>query len=188
MRHVAGVVSTADLETAVEKAGYKSRRMSGETASAGDQDAERRESEARSLRRDLLIAAILTFPVFILEMGSHLIPAVHHWVMGVLGEQVSWYIQFTLATLVLFGPGLRFFRKGLPALVRGAPDMNSLVSLGTAAAYGYSVVATFVPDVLPLGTANVYFEAAVVIVTLILLGRTLEARAKGRTSATQKGH
>jgi len=186
VRHLAGVVSTADLEAAVEQAGYKSRRLSAETATAGDQDAERRESEARALRRALLIASMLTLPVFILEMGSHLIPAMHHWVMGVLGEQTSWYIQFALATLVLFGPGLRFFRKGIPALLRGAPDMNSLVSLGTAAAYGYSVVATFVPEVLPPGTANVYFEAAVVIVTLILLGRTLEARAKGRTSQAIK--
>jgi Cu+-exporting ATPase len=186
VRHLAGVVSTADLEAAVERAGYKSRRLSAETATAGDQDAERRESEARGLRRSLLIAAILTLPVFSLAMGSHLIPAMHHWVMGVLGEQTSWYIQFALATLVLFGPGLRFFRKGVPALLRGAPDMNSLVSLGTAAAYGYSVVATFVPEVLPPGTANVYFEAAVVIVTLILLGRTLEARAKGRTSQAIK--
>ncbi|MDL2352648.1 MAG: heavy metal translocating P-type ATPase [Pseudomonadota bacterium] len=186
VRHLAGVVSTADLEAAVEQAGYKSRRLSAETANAGDQDAERRESEALTLRRSLLIAAILTLPVFILEMGSHLIPSMHHWVMGVLGEQTSWYIQFALATLVLFGPGLRFFRKGVPALLRGAPDMNSLVSLGTAAAFGYSMVATFVPAVLPLGTANVYFEAAVVIVTLILLGRTLEARAKGRTSQAIK--
>jgi P-type Cu+ transporter len=186
VRHLAGVVSTADLEAAVEQAGYKSRRLSAETATAGDQDAERRESEARALRRSVLIASILTLPVFIIEMGSHLIPAMHHWVMGVLGQQTSWYIQFALATLVLFGPGLRFFRKGVPALLRGAPDMNSLVSLGTAAAYGYSVVATFVPEVLPPGTANVYFEAAVVIVTLILLGRTLEARAKGRTSQAIK--
>ena len=186
VRHLVGVVSTADLEAAVEQSGYKSRRLSAETANAGDQDAERRESEARELRRSLLIAAILTLPVFILEMGSHLVPAMHHWVIGVLGEQTSWHIQFALATLVLFGPGLRFFRKGVPALLRGAPDMNSLVSLGTAAAYSYSVVATFVPDVLPQGTANVYFEAAVVIVTLILLGRTLEARAKGRTSQAIK--
>ncbi|MDI1269433.1 MAG: copper ion binding protein, partial [Polaromonas sp.] len=152
VRHLAGVVSMADLEAAVEQAGYKARRISAETANAGDQDAERRESEAQALRRALLIASILTLPVFILEMGSHLIPAIHHWVMGVLGEQTSWYIQFALATLVLFGPGLRFFRKGVPALLRGAPDMNSLVSLGTAAAYGYSVVATFVPEVLPPGT------------------------------------
>src|SRR3989344_4449188 len=186
VRHLAGVVTTTDLEAAVEQAGYKSRRLSVETATAGDQGAERRESEARALRRDLFVASILTLPVFILEMGSPLIPAVHHWVMGGLGQQTSWYIQFALATLVLFGPGLRFFRKGVPALLRVAPDMNSLVSLGTAAAYGYSVVATFIPKVLPQGTANVYFEAAVVIVTLILLGRTLEARAKGRTSQAIK--
>lgn len=186
VRHLAGVVSTAELEAAVQQAGYKARRISDENGVSGDQEAERREGEAQELRRSLLIASILTLPVFILEMGSHLVPAMHHWVMGVLGEQTSWYIQFALATLVLFGPGLRFFRKGVPALLRGAPDMNSLVSLGTTAAYGYSVVATFLPDVLPEGTANVYFEAAVVIVTLILLGRTLEARAKGRTSQAIK--
>jgi Cu+-exporting ATPase len=186
VRHLAGVVSTADLESAVEQAGYKARRLSAETANVSDQDTLRRENEARGLRRSLLIAGILTLPVFILEMGSHLIPPMHHWVQGVLGEQTSWYIQFVLATLVLFGPGLRFFRKGIPALLRGAPDMNSLVSVGTAAAYGYSVVATFIPEVLPQGTANVYFEAAAVIVTLILLGRTLEARAKGRTSQAIK--
>lgn len=186
VRYLAGIVSMADLDTAVQQAGYQSRRSSFQAAPAGDQDAERRESEARALRRALLIAATLSLPVFVLEMGAHFIPAMHHWVMAGLGAQTSWYIQFALATLVLFGPGLRFFRKGVPALLRGAPDMNSLVSLGTAAAYGYSVVATFVPDVLPPGTAHVYFEAAVVIVTLVLLGRMLEARAKGRTSQAIK--
>jgi Cu+-exporting ATPase len=186
VRHLAGVVSITDLEAAVEKAGYQPRRLSTANVSTEDQDTERREHEARGLRRSLLIAAILTLPVFILEMGSHLIPAMHHWVLGVLGEQTSWYLQFVLTTLVLFGPGLRFFRKGIPALLRGAPDMNSLVSVGTVAAYGYSVVTTFIPEVLPQGTANVYYEAAAVIVTLILLGRTLEARAKGRTSQAIK--
>ncbi|MFN1140464.1 heavy metal translocating P-type ATPase [Serratia quinivorans] len=186
VRHLAGVISITDLEAAVEKAGYKPRRLSTPSVSTEDQDTERREHEARGLRRSLLIAAILTLPVFILEMGSHLIPAMHHWVLGVLGEQTSWYLQFVLTTLVLFGPGLRFFRKGIPALLRGAPDMNSLVSVGTVAAYGYSVVTTFIPEVLPQGTANVYYEAAAVIVTLILLGRTLEARAKGRTSQAIK--
>ncbi|MFJ1337894.1 heavy metal translocating P-type ATPase [Pseudomonas caricapapayae] len=186
VRHLAGVVSSADLEAAIKQAGYSARSLSAENANAGDQDSERRESESRSLRRALLIAAILTLPVFILEMGSHLIPGMHHWVMENIGQQTNWYLQFALATLVLFGPGLRFFQKGVPALLRGAPDMNSLVSVGTAAAYGYSVVATFAPQVLPQGTANVYFEAAVVIVTLILLGRTLEARAKGKTSQAIK--
>ncbi|MFJ5249400.1 heavy metal translocating P-type ATPase [Serratia liquefaciens] len=186
VRHSAGIVTTAMLEAAVEQAGYKARRLSAATASSDDQDSERRENEARGLRRSLLIAALLTLPVFVLEMASHLIPAMHHWVLGVLGEQRNAYLQFVLTTLVLFGPGLRFFRKGVPALLRGAPDMNSLVSVGTAAAYGYSVVATFIPQVLPQGTANIYFEAAAVIVTLILLGRTLEARAKGRTSQAIK--
>jgi Au+-exporting ATPase len=83
-------------------------------------------------------------------------------------------------------PGIRFYDKGLPALWRLAPDMNSLVAVGSLAAYGYSLVATFAPSFLPPGTINVYYEAAAVIVTLILLGRLLEARAKGRTSAAIK--
>ena len=71
---------------------------------------------------------------------------------------------------------------GLPALWRLSPDMNALVALGTAAAWGYSTVATFLPEILPLGTDYVYFEAACVIVSLILLGRYIEARAKRRAS------
>ncbi|ENQ6034528.1 gold/copper-translocating P-type ATPase GolT [Salmonella enterica] len=87
---------------------------------------------------------------------------------------------------VLALPGRRFYLKGFPALARLAPDMNSLVAVGTAAAFGYSLVATFTPDLLPEGTVNVYYEAAAVIVALILLGRFLEARAKGRTSEAIK--
>ena len=102
--------------------------------------------------------------------------------MNTIGMRESWYLQFALTTLVLFWPGLRFYRIGLPALGEGAPDMNSLVAVGTLAAWSYSVVATFMPQLLPGGTVNVYFEAAAVIVTLILIGRYLEARAKGRTS------
>src|SRR5690606_777938 len=85
-------------------------------------------------------------------------------------------------TLFRSVPGRRFYTHGFPALFRLAPDMNSLVAVGTLAAYAYSVVATFWPGLLPAGTVNVYYEAAAVIVTLILLGRYLEARAKGRTS------
>src|SRR5690606_37645535 len=82
--------------------------------------------------------------------------------------------------------GRRFYALGFPALVRLAPDMNSLVAVGTAAAFAYSVVATFIPGLLPAGTVNVYYEAAAVIVALILLGRYLEARARGRTSEAIK--
>jgi len=73
--------------------------------------------------------------------------------------------------------------RQIPALLRGAPDMNSLVAVGTGAAYLYSVVATFLPGLLPDAVRAVYFEAAAVIVVLILVGRYLEARAKGRTGA-----
>ena len=124
----------------------------------------------------------LALPVFVLEMGAHLVPAMHHWVDATLGTQRSWWLQAALTTLVLLFPGRRFFASGIPALLRRAPDMNSLVAVGTLAAWGYSMVATFAPRWLPEGTVNVYFEAAAVIVVLVMLGRWLEARAKGRTS------
>ena len=129
----------------------------------------RKAAEESALIRDLRIAAALSLPVFVLEMGSHLFTWVHMAVMNTIGMQNSWYLQFALTTAVLFGPGLRFFAKGLPALARLAPDMNSLVAVGTSAAYGYSLIASFLPNFLPPGTVNVYYEAAAVIVTLILL-------------------
>ena len=170
---------------AVEQTGYEAKPVQRVDAQA-DGEREARATEIAGLWRSVLIAAILTLPVFALEMGSHFIPAIHDWVMGTLGHSNSWYLQFALTTLVLFGPGLRFFRKGVPALLRKSPDMNSLVVLGTSAAYAYSVVATFLPGLLPEGMDNVYYEAAAVIVTLILLGRYLEAKAKGRTSEAIK--
>jgi Cu+-exporting ATPase len=183
VRIVAGTIEAAALERAVAAVGYEARQILPDT----DKDRERdgREAEIRTLRRLLALAAVLTLPVFTLEMGSHLVPAFHHWVMMALGDW-NWRLQFVLTTMVLFGPGLRFFRKGMPALLRGAPDMNALVALGSGAAWAYSLVATFLPSILPAGTANVYYEAAAVIVTLILLGRYLEARAKGRTSEAIK--
>ncbi|MGB7263245.1 MAG: copper-translocating P-type ATPase, partial [Albidovulum sp.] len=87
---------------------------------------------------------------------------------------------FLLTALILIGPGALFFRHGVPALLRGAPEMNSLVALGSAAAFAYSAVATFAPALLPQAARGVYFEAAATIVTLILLGRLLETRAKGQ--------
>ncbi len=101
--------------------------------------------------------------------------------MHTIGQGVSHWLQLILTTLVLFGPGRLFFAKGIPALLRGAPEMNALVALGASAAYLYSLVSVLTPGILPPGTVNVYFEAAAVIVTLILVGRWMEARAKGRT-------
>ena len=185
VRHLAGVASVEDIEAAIRGAGYEPHRLGGDNT-ATDREREARERELTGLRRATLIAAALTLPVFVIEMGSHFVPAIHDFVMNRIGMQTSWLIQFVLTTIILFGPGRRFFRKGVPAMLRGTPDMNSLVVVGTSAAWGYSVVATFMPQVLPAGTANVYYEAAAVIVTLILLGRYLEAKAKGRTSEAIK--
>lgn len=182
---VRGTASAEAVIAAIEKTGYKARPI--ETAGQGEDDSEeKKEAERVRLKRDLILASVLALPVFVLEMGSHLIPGMHEWVIKTIGLQQSWYWQFALTLLVLTIPGRRFYLKGFPALARLAPDMNSLVAVGTAAAFGYSLVATFTPDLLPEGTVNVYYEAAAVIVALILLGRFLEARAKGRTSEAIK--
>ncbi|EKA5654259.1 gold/copper-translocating P-type ATPase GolT [Salmonella enterica] len=182
---VRGTASAEAVIAAIEKTGYEARPV--ETAGQGGDDSEeKKEAERVRLKRDLILASVLALPVFVLEMGSHLIPGMHEWVIKTIGLQQSWYWQFALTLLVLTIPGRRFYLKGFPALARLAPDMNSLVAVGTAAAFGYSLVATFTPDLLPEGTVNVYYEAAAVIVALILLGRFLEARAKGRTSEAIK--
>ena len=141
------------LVRAVEDAGYEARIVDDSATQEAEVTA-RKDAEVAALKRDLAIAAVLTFPVFALAMGSHLVPAIRELVMRSIGMQSSWYLQFALTTLVVFVPGLRFYKKGLPALVRLAPDMNSMVAVGTMAAYAYSVVATFVPNVLPAGTVN----------------------------------
>lgn len=180
---VHGTASIQELIKAVDQSGYKADLV--ESTSLQD-DSQKKDAERAELKRDLIIATVLALPVFILEMGSHVIPAMHDFVMNTVGMQNSWYLQFALTSFVLALPGWRFYRKGFPALARLAPDMNALVSVGTLAAFGYSIIATFIPQLLPKNTVNVYYEAAAVIVALVLLGRFLEARAKGRTSEAIK--
>jgi Au+-exporting ATPase len=174
---VRGTAVPEAVIAAIGKAGYAARLHRLAVL-----DTNGRDSAEVSLTRDLILSAVLSFPVFVAEMGSHLIPALHHLILTTIGMQVSWWAQMALTALVLIGPGRRFYGKGIPALLRGAPDMNSLVAVGTGAAFAYSAVATVLPGLLPPGAVHIYFEAAAVIVTLILLGRLLEARAKGRAS------
>ncbi|WP_052023380.1 heavy metal translocating P-type ATPase [Rhizobium sp. PDO1-076] len=207
-----GALALADMQAAVDKAGYRLRpvvpqatgwpavnasdtsggrdgarhRPLADAGVGGQPDDSREARRAREialLTRDVWIALVLSLPLFVMEMGSHLYPPLHHTLMQVFPGNTLYYLQFVLATLVLFGPGRRFFVKGVPALIRLAPDMNALVAIGTGAAYLYSLVTTFAPGLLPAEARHVYYEAATVIVTLILLGRLLEARAKGRTGA-----
>jgi len=171
---------TLDAIDAATRAGYPATAVS-EDSFDDDLLIEQRALEQRVLRRDLLLALALTLPVFLLEMGAHASSDLHHFIQNTIGMQLSWWLQALLTTLVILGPGRSFFIKGLPALWNRTPEMNSLVALGSGSAWLYSLVATIVPQWLPANARFVYFEAAAVIITLILLGRWLEARAKGRT-------
>ena len=173
------------FKRAVREAGYD---VLEEEAGKDRVDTEReaREKEVRDLRTSVTIAAAFTIPLLLLVMIPMLVPGLEALLMRVVPMQTVFYISFVLATVVQFGPGLRFLRKGWHALRSGSPDMNSLVMLGTSAAYGYSLVATFAPSLLPQGTVHVYYEASAAIITLILVGKYLEALAKGRTSEAIK--
>ncbi|WP_221931999.1 heavy metal translocating P-type ATPase [Paracoccus sp. M683] len=177
--HDAGVAAETLAQTVTAK-GYPAQLRADHAAHAGHLH---HDDEATTLRRNFLIALALTLPVFIAEMGGHAVPAFHHWLMGAIGTPTLWLAELVLTALVLAFPGRVFFRIGIPALLKGAPEMNSLVALGAGAAFLYSTVVTLAPGLLPETARHVYFEAAAVIVTLILLGRWLEARAKGQASA-----
>ncbi|AEQ50852.1 heavy metal translocating P-type ATPase [Pelagibacterium halotolerans] len=176
---VGGEAGLAAAEAAITGAGYTPHRLSDQHTQTREQA---KADEIGALQRDVVISAILTLPLFVLEMGSHFYTPFHQWLMQTVPTGWLYPAYFILASAVLFGPGRRFFVKGVPALFRRTPDMNSLVALGAGAAYLYSSVVTFAPHLLPDTARNIYFEAAAVIVTLILVGRLLEARAKGRTS------
>lgn len=173
------------LVIASEKAGYEASYIDG-AKSTEDGLAAEQTQEVNELNRSFIVAFMLTIPVFILEMGAHIFPAIHQLIHDSIGIQRSWWLQALLTTLILVGPGRTFFIKGFPALWRLGPDMNSLVALGASSAWLYSMVSTFLPEWLPEGARHVYFEAAAVIVTLILLGRVLEMRARGKTGSAIK--
>ena len=179
VEYVPGAVETDELLAAVTSAGYEAAWHED----VAEDDAETRQEAARKkLLRRVVFAAAFTLPIIILDMGGMMIPAFGAWLHETLGRQGLHVLLFTLGSVVQFGPGLQFYRTGWASIRHGSPDMNALVMIGTTAAYGYSVVATFAPGILPEGTAHVYFEAAAVIITLILVGRYLETIARGRTS------
>ena len=172
------LASRADFIAASTAAGYAAQEHSED--SHGQVQA-RKQQLAEAYGRRSRLAVFLAAPVIILGMGGHVLPGFERLIADVIGQKANWIFQCIFATAVLFGPGLDFYRRGFPALWRGAPDMNSLVALGTGAAYAFSLIATFLPQILPGGVSGVYYEPASLIVVLILFGRDLENRAKGRT-------
>ncbi|WP_436494307.1 heavy metal translocating P-type ATPase [Actinokineospora sp. HUAS TT18] len=139
------------------------------------QAAERR-AEITDLTRRVVLGAILTLPVLFAVMAHELFGV--DWVPGVL---LNHWVQLALITPVMLYTGWPIHRTGWLTLAHRSADMNSLITLGTVAAYGYSLVVTLAPGLLPEDVREVYYEAVGVILTLILLGRLLEARAKAGT-------
>ncbi len=186
VRYLPEVVSLARMKAAIKEAGYEPLEV--DEAGGGDPEAEAREKELQAYRKDLTLAAVLTVPLVIIAMTPYAPDSffLKQWMQALLPETIWRWIEFALVTPVMFKAGWRFFRVGWAELKHRAPGMNSLVMIGTSAAYLYSLLAILVPEIFPEGTANTYFEAAGVIVTLILLGKYLEHVAKGRTSEAIK--
>jgi Cu+-exporting ATPase len=144
--------------------------------------------ELVDMTRRFWIGLALALPVFLLEMGGHLFPALHHLVP----MRISTWIQLVLATPVVLWAGWPFFVRGWASLKTRNLNMFTLIAMGTGVAWGYSMVAALAPGLFPPafrntdGSVAVYFEAAAVITVLVLLGQVLELRARERTSGAIK--
>ena len=138
--------------------------------------------ELTDFTRRMWISAAAAVPLVVLTMGPLVGLPVRDWV----GHQNAMYLEFALATPIILWAALPFFKRGWDSVMNRSPNMWTLISLGVLAAYGYSLLATFLPGVFPEqyrmgGMVGTYFEAAVVIVTLVFVGQVLELRARERT-------
>ncbi|MFD8376316.1 heavy metal translocating P-type ATPase [Streptomyces sp. NPDC059688] len=153
--------------------------LAGEERTAAESeaaDAAERQAEIKDLTRRVLVGAVLTAPVLFAVMAHELFGAT--WVPGWM---LNHWLQLALITPVMFYTGWPIHVTGWLTLRHRSADMNSLITLGTSAAYGYSLLVTLAPGLLPEDVREVYYEAVGVILTLILVGRLLEARAKAGT-------
>lgn len=180
IRHVPGQLNKEIIRKAIEQAGYSVTGLQEKKAREA-----RRDRDYAILKLKVIVSVSLTIPIVVIEMGLmwEQFPLLHS-----LSHQTWNYILFLLTTPVLFWGGSRFFSGFWAVTKHFTADMNSLVAIGTSAAYLYSATATFLPSVFAAAgeTPHVYYDTAAVIVTLILFGRLLEARAKGRTSEAIK--
>ncbi|WP_075836870.1 heavy metal translocating P-type ATPase [Deinococcus marmoris] len=178
--------SPAALKEAVREAGYDVPDEATQSQSRLDADRARKAEEIAALRRSVILAAAFSIPLFILAMLPMVWMPLDMWLIDRFGSQTLNWVMLALAAPVQFGPGLRFYRSGWAALKHRSPDMNTLVMLGTSAAFGYSLLVTLAPGLFPVGSAHVYYEASGVVITLILLGKLFEALAKGRSSEAMR--
>ncbi|TAK88036.1 MAG: copper-translocating P-type ATPase [Betaproteobacteria bacterium] len=180
VRYLPASTGLDEFRREIAEAGYEVPAQA--TTDADPSGNAQREREIAGMRRELVIGAALSVPLAVLAMGMYYGPF-HGWLESIgLGEPVLNFVLFALATPVMIWPGRRFLVAGWKAYRHLSPDMNSLVMTGTGAAYLYSLVVTFLPQVLPDNARHTYFEAAAVVITLVFLGKYWEAIAKGRAS------
>jgi Cu+-exporting ATPase len=184
--YIPTVVSQADLRRAAQAAGFETLEQGAE---AGDVEGAAREREIAYQRRLLIVGLVLTVPLFVLSMSRDIVhnleslhnflPQLYHW------RGLDW-VFFGLATAVQFYVGRQYYVGAFKALRNRSANMDVLIALGSSAAYFYSVVVLFLDRFAHYTLGHLYFESSAVIITLIVLGKYLEARAKGRTSAAIK--
>ena len=181
VEYIPAEVTIRDLKKAVEEAGYQVLEVREEDIVEKERLA--REAELSRLKLKFILGAILLAPILLLMYGG---PYLERW-LG-LPQGVNFFLQFLLATPVQFWAGWQFYVGFWKATKHKTSDMNTLIAVGTSAAYLYSLIVTFVPHrIMVKGLMmDVYFDTSAAIIVLILLGRFLEARAKGKTSEAIK--
>jgi P-type Cu+ transporter len=169
-------VSPAEIEAAIAATGYRVERRERDEGAGEDAERAARQTEVRDLTRRTLLGALLSAPVLFAVMAADFVdPA---WLPELL---VNPWLQLALIAPVFFYTGWPIHRTGWLTLAHRNADMNTLITIGTTAAFVYSLAVTVLPGVLPGELREVYYEAVSVILTLIMLGRLLEARAKAGT-------
>ena len=172
--YIPTLAAQSDLRSAIKSAGFEALELGGDSR---DAEAEARQAEIAHQRKLLIIGIVFTVPLFALAMARDLGFLPMEWAHA---PWVNW-IMLVLATPVQFYVGWQYYRNGYKSLRNGSANMDVLIAMGSSAAYFYSLPVTFgwIPG-------HVYFETAAVIITLIRLGKFLEARAKGLTSEAIK--
>jgi P-type Cu+ transporter len=180
-------VKIAELKKAVEKAGYVPKDI--EKTLATDEDQLRKDKESKDMFHRLILSIIFSLPLLYIAMGHMFIPDIAK--LPAIIDYHNYPLNFTLVQLVLTLPvmwaGRKFFLIGFKTLFKGSPNMDTLVAIGTGAAflYGlYAIVAIYFGDF--SFVENLYFEVAALIITLLLVGKYMEARMKGKTSEAIK--
>jgi Cu+-exporting ATPase len=181
VEYVPGQIGLRDIRRAIEKAGFRLPQQA-EGRSALDIEKEAREKELAGLRTKLIVSAVLSALVLIGSFQDMLS------FITIIPRQTMWFILFILTTPVQFWAGRHFYQNAWASIRHGSTNMNTLVVVGTSAAYAYSTVLTFFPSALGhYGShGGAYYDTAAIIITLILFGKYLEARAKTRAGEAIK--